>query len=61
MKIKQAMSRLIVRWRRASARKHISGWDVPTFDPDSGDLTAVRDVLAGLTETDRLKKSRILP
>jgi hypothetical protein len=55
------VGRLIARWRRHRARKHLCGWDVPTFDPDTGDLTEVRDTLARMAETDRLRKARSLP
>lgn len=55
------VGRLIAQWRRRKARKHLSGWDVPTFDPDTGDLTDARDTLARMIETDRLRKARSLP
>jgi hypothetical protein len=47
--------------RRRRAQKHITGWDIPVFDPDSGDLTDIRDTLAQMTEADRLRKARNLP
>ena len=58
MELKLDVQRLIARLRRRRAQKHLSGWDIPTFDPDSGDLTAVRDVAAALVEADRLRKTR---
>ncbi len=55
------VSRLIARWRRRRARRHLSGWDVPTFNEDTGDLTEARDVLAELLDHDRTRKARTLP
>jgi len=59
--IEKVARNLLARWRRRRAQRHISGWDIPTFDHDSGDITKIRDVVAELIEADRLRKARKLP
>jgi hypothetical protein len=59
--VRKLAASLLARWRRRRAAKHISGWDIPTFDENTGDLTSVRDSLAAVVEATRLKKARHLP
>lgn len=59
--MKRLVASFITRWHRRRAAKHLSGWDVPTFNEDTGDLTDARDVLAELITHDRLRKARQLP
>lgn len=59
--MRKLVASLTARWRRRRAARHVSGWDIPTFDPDTGDLTNVRDSLAAVVEATRLKKARHLP